>query len=211
MKKLLFAKSVLALICIMWILMIIISFTGCYSATKATKQATKAMNVYPAKVLPIFRGQYPCVVVGVTNSYDSTAYLSTMDSVIQLTEFYKALMANIEPTYITLYDTIYLKECANYIKEIDRLKKVIIIKDNYNKDLTEKAKNIAPVINKQREQVEDLSMIKEMSIEKDKITKERDEYKAKNDKKAKWIKWFVFIIIGLLIPYILKAIKFLKP
>ena len=50
-----------------------------------------------------------------------------------------------------------------------------------------------------------------MSLEKDAIAKERDEYKAKNEKKGKWIKWFVFIIIGLLIPYILKAIKFFKP
>ena len=184
MKKLLFAKSVLALICIMWILMIIISFTGCYSAKKATKQATKAMNVYPAKVLPIFRGQYPCVDINKADTVivntDTTIWVDCPDTITA-------------SQYFTLHDTILIRANSPQLKTIRvpvtlPVKTVTIVKE-----------------------IEDFSRIKEMSLQVEVVAKERDEYKAKNEKKGKWIKWFVFIIIGLLIPYILKAIKFLKP
>lgn len=199
---------------IFYIGLIIIScllLTSCYTNKKAAEQVNKAIDKKPLVALPIFRGKFPCVVTGVTTTYDSSAYLASVDSVKQLADFYKELMDGIEPTYITKLDTVYLKECANYIKDIDRLKRLLIIQEKFNKELFEKTATTPPVIEKNREQVEDLSQVVEIDLKLTQALKERDELQAKNDRKGKTIKWLIFFVIGLSIPYILKAIKFFKP
>jgi len=184
---------------------------SCYTNKKAAEQVNKAIDKKPLVALPIFRGKFPCVVTGVTTTYDSSAYLASVDSVKQLADFYKALMDGIEPTYITKYDTVYLKECANYIKDIDRLKRLMIIQEKFNKELFEKTVTAPPVIEKKREQVEDSSIVTELDLKLTEALKKVDELRAKNDRKGKTINWLIFFLIGLSIPYILKAIKFFKP
>lgn len=184
--------------------------TSCYTNKKAAEQVNKAIDKKPLIALPILRGKFPCVVTGVTTTYDSSAYLAGVDSLKQLADFYKALMTNIEPTYITLYDTIYLKECANYIKEIERLKKVIIIKDKYNKELFEKSISTPPVIKENREQVEDLSIVIEKDIQLNKAQKKIDKLQESNDR---WKKlFFILLVIATIswIPYVLWIIKKVK-
>jgi len=193
------------------LVLLIATLTGCYTEKEATKQVVKAMDVYPLKMLPLFRGQYPCVTTNVTHTIDSTAYLSSLDSIRLLTDFYNALIDGIEPTVITAHDTIYSKECTNYIKEIARKDKIIALKDKYIADFAKKTKEIAPIVDSKVKEIEDLSTVTEMDLKLTDALNKIDELQNRNDKKGKIIKWLIFFLIGLSIPYILKAIKFFKP
>jgi len=203
MKSQNFVKLMLALTALV---LLIATLTGCYTEKKATKQAVKAINVYPLKMLPIFRGQYPCVTTNVTHTIDSTAYLSSLDSIRLLTDFYNALMEGIEPTVITSYDTIYLKECANYIKEIARKDKIIALKDKYIADFAKKTKEIAPIVDSKVNEIEDLSAITEMDLKLTKALQERDKLQKSNDK---WKKWFFILAATFGIAIFLRIKKIL--
>jgi len=179
MKKLLFAKTVMALICIIWMLTVIISFTGCYTEKKATKQAVKAMNVYPLKVLPIFRGQYPCVDVNKADTVivntDTTIWVDCPDTIPA-------------SQYFTLHDTV--------VKKIQVPGKTIRV------PVTLPVKTVTIV-----KEIEDLSRVTQMSLQLSAAEKERDEWKAKSKNKSSWIRWLALAIVGLLIPHIIRIVK----
>jgi len=88
---------------------------------------------------------------------------------------------------------------------------LLIIQEKFNKELFEKTVTTPPVIEKNREQVEDLSQVVEIDLKLTQALKEKDELQKSNDR---WKKLF-FILLGIAviswIPYILKAIKFFKP
>jgi len=180
MKKLLFAKTVMALICIIWILTIIISFKRCNMKILVTNQAVKAMNVYPLKVLPIFRGQYPCVDVNKADTVivntDTTIWVDCPDTIPA-------------SQYFTLHDTVLIRANSPQLKTIKvpvtlPVKTVTIVKE-----------------------IEDLSRVTQMSLQLSVAEKERDEWKAKSKNKSSWIRWLALAIVGLLIPHIIRAVK----
>lgn len=51
---------------------LLLTLASCYTSQKAIKQANKAIQKHPADVLPLFRANFPCDVVGV----DTTVYMT---------------------------------------------------------------------------------------------------------------------------------------
>jgi len=180
MKSQNFIKLMLALTALV---LLIATLTGCYTEKKATKQAVKAINVYPLKMLPIFRGQYPCVDVNKADTVivntDTTIWVDCPDTIPA-------------SQYFTLHDTI--------VRKVQLPAKTIRV------PVTLPVKTVTIV-----KEIEDLSRIVEKDIQLAELQKKIDELQNKNDKKGKAIKWLIFFLIGLSIPYILKAIKFFKP
>lgn len=152
---------------------LLIIFAGCYSAKKATRQATRAMTVHPAKVLPIFRGKYPCVDTGKADTTivntDTTIWVDCPDT-----------------AYSPLHDTTFIRVPGKTVQLPEKTIRVPV---------TMPVKTVTIV-----KEIEDLSRIAEMDLK----VKELEE---KNDKKATWIKWLVFVVIGLGIPYVIKILK----
>jgi len=165
------------------LVMLIATLTGCYTEKKATKQAVKAINEYPLKMLPIFRGQYPCIDVNKADTVivntDTTIWVDCPDT-IPSTE------------YFTVHDTL--------IKKVQLPAKTIRV------PVTLPVKTVTIV-----KEIEDFSRIVEKDIQLAESQKKIDELQDKNDRKGKTIKWLIFFLIGMSIPYILKAIKFFKP
>ena len=207
MKTLKTGKIFLGLICLIWILIIIISFTGCYTEKKAVKQATKAMTEKPLKILPLFREKFPCIITGIVRITDSTDYKLWKDSIDKVNAFYGDLLDNIEPEII--HDTT-IKECDEYRSNEVRYKAKIEYKDRQLLALNEMIKNSKPIHDTVKINTKDSSEVKEIEIKHSAAIKERDLYHHKSDKRGKINVWLIFLVVGLLTPYVIRAIKFVS-
>lgn len=180
MKSQNFIKLMMALTALVLLISVL---TGCYTEQKATKQAVKAIDNYPLKMLPIFRGKYPCVDLNKADTVivntDTTIWVYCPDTIPA-------------SQYFTLHDTL--------IREVQMPARVIKV------PVTLPIKTITIV-----KEIEDLSRVVEMDIKLTESQNKIDQLQKANGRKATWIKWLIFFFVGLSIPYILKAIKFFKP
>ena len=185
---------------------------SCNSEKKLTAKAETFTTKYPKKALPFFRGKFPCVTNTVITKVDDTAYRASIDSIKAVIEFYKAMLDAVEPTYI--HDTINKAKndavCPDYRSEINRLNKLIRIKDAAFSELLKRVDSVKPVNNNNKSSIEDLSRISEMDIHLQEAIKKADNYAAKNKHRGKVMIWLSILLAALSIPYIIKAIKFFK-
>ncbi len=203
-----FAKLMLGIIILFYLLFCLF---GCKTEQKAMKQLDGIMIKYPVPASQKFRAIYPCIKIGRSFYTDSTAYQSSLDSLAETKRFYGALIESIEPTQY-IHDTITDKLCSEYVKEIERYKKIVNTQTKYIIDLTDDFNNVQPVVVHDSVTVRDTSidMEKQKEIDKlksevDKVNQDRDRLNKKVDSKNKQLKW-LYIILGLIAAYF--GIKF---
>lgn len=182
--------------------------SGCYTQKKAEKAIAKANYKYPVVVAKKTRELYPCTTTKIERTTDSAAYNLWKDSVGKTADFYKALLASIEPEIITVTDTVSdERKIAKLKEDNDKLKGVI-------RQLNYALSNVPPIYIKEKEKVEDSAKIllitsemaeqksrfdKSMSDSSALISKQRlliSELERKNSVK-KW--WIIGLGIGLLL------------
>lgn len=198
-KKIDFMKNITIAFLNLTVFMVL---AGCYTPEKALQQADKAMNKYPDKVLPLFRGQFPCITTAIETKSDSAAFKAWQDSVQQVRSFYEELLSNVVPEVIhdttiavdsDICNDMLVKYRANDKKHIE--KESILAKQVA--DLNNKLKSIPPVNNNTVKTVEDSSKIKLLMIQigdKDYLIRSLQE---KNDAKDKWILWLIIACLLL--------------
>lgn len=177
-------------------------FAGCYTPQKAINQAGKAMAKYPEEILPLFRGQFPCITTSIETKSDSAAFKAWQDSVAQVRSFYEELLSHVVPDTVhdvkTVVDSatcneLLVKYRANDKKHIE--KENLLAKQV--SDLNTKLKSIPPVNNNTTKSVEDSSKIKALMVQakdKDYLIRSLQE---KNDAKSKLILWLVIACLAL--------------
>ena len=187
-------------------------FCGCYTEKKALAQVDKAIIKYPVPSSQKFRMIFPCVKIGRSFYADSTAYKSSLDSLNNSKLFYEALIQSQaeEIEHDTAFDLI----CADYLKEIDRLKKITATQTKYIIDLTDDFNNVQPIVIRQTDTIADMSVIMEKDVELQAAKKETQVAKKETaeveqlcDKLDKKIHrkniqlWILYVIIGLQVLY----------
>ena len=155
MKSQNFVKLMLALTALV---LLIATLTGCVTEKKVIKQGIRSINLYPEKMLSIFRGQYPCVDV---NKAD-TVIVNT-DTIIWI-DCPDTIPAS---QYFTLHDTI--------VRKVQLPAKTIRV------PVTLPVKTVTIV-----KEIEDLSRIVEKDIQLNEKQKKVDGLQKSNDRWKKW-------------------------
>lgn len=153
---------------------------SCNTEKKLTAKAESFTTKFPKKALPFFREKFPCV----ETKSDTTIFLTD-------TTFYVDCPDTSAAQYFTLHDTL-----VTNIYHPGKTMKVPVT-------LPQKVVTVVKTI-------EDLSRIKEIDILLQDEIKKADICEAKNKTKGKVILWLIVFLVGLSVPYILKAIKFFK-
>ena len=154
---------------------------SCNTEKKLTAKAETFTTKYPKKALPFFRDKFPCI----ETKSDTTIF--TSDTTI----------------YIDCPDTI---PAAEYFTFHDTL-----VRNVYHPGKTIKVPVTLPQkIVTIETRVKDSSEVKEVMIYLDDAIKRADNYAAKNNHKGKVIIWLIVFLVGLSVPYIIKAVKFFK-
>ena len=157
---------------------------SCNTEKKLTAKAETFTSKYPKKAHPFFRGKFPCIDTKSDTTIvhtDTTFYVDCPDTVAAA-------------EYFTVHDTVQI-----YGKTIIRDGKTIKVPVT----LPQKVVTVVKTI-------EDLSRIAEMDILLIEARKKADLYAAKNNHKGKVILWLIVFLVGLSVPYIIKAVKFFK-
>ena len=154
---------------------------SCNTEKKLTAKAETFTTKFPKKALPYFRGKFPCI----ETKSDTTIFTSDTTIYVDCPDTIPAA------EYFTLHDTLVrnVYHPGKTIKVPVTLPQKIVTYTKY---------------------IEDVSKITQQQIEIQDLMRERESYKAKNNHKGKVIIWLIVAIAGLLVPYIIKAIKFFK-
>lgn len=200
-------------VCIILIIAAIIAtyMPSCTTAKNAPTKAGKLMDKYPEKVLPVFRGKFPCTTTGVTTTFDSTAYKNYLEELQSIDQFYKDLLDNIEPEFI--HDTARLTDSArcNELKDAYRrneakwIEKVKVLYSRISV-LTDAVDKIPAVEKLQQKSVEDSSKLREAAIRESRLTSELAKEKKRADKAEKRTgevietrNWLWLVVFGLIV------------
>ena len=157
---------------------------GCYSQFKATKQVSKALANYPQIVAKIALDSFPCDVIRIDT------LVSVKDSIVEcipienFTTMVDTLPTTLPPTLspkINKYGRVNVK--TFYItRTVESTAKLVIIKASLDS-----SNNI----------------ICELQKSNDELSK-----KIANKNKAIW--WFIALVVGLLLPYVIHIFKILN-
>lgn len=193
---------------------IITALSSCYTADKATQQASKAIDKYPKNVLPLFRGKFPCITTAVTTTIDSTDLVKFKDSVNALHEFYNELLDNVIPETIEKHDTIQdLSFCNAIMRRYERnegkYKEREATYINQVKDLKERINKTPPIREKVVEKIRDSAKFALLHIQ----IKDKDflinSLAEKNESKRQWIMWLLIALLGSIVGNVLQFKKIL--
>ena len=153
---------------------------GCYSQYKATKQVGKALASYPQIVARIALDSFPCNVIRIDT------IITVKDSIVEC-----------EPSQIYTINGTNL----SHIDTIFATKKVKLpIKTTYITRIVESTAKLT-IINAQLDSVN--NVIRELQKSNDELSK-----KIANKNKAIW--WFIALVVGLLLPYVIHIFKLLN-
>ena len=157
---------------------------SCNTEKKLTAKAETFTTKFPKKALPYFRDKFPCI----ETSADTTIFTTDTTIYVDCPDTVKAA------EYFTIHDTVKI-----YGKTIIRDGKTIKVPVTLPQKIVTVTKT-----------VEDSSKVKELIYHLQDVVKEREKYKDKNNHKGRVIIWLIVAVAGLLVPYIIKAIKFFK-
>ena len=157
---------------------------SCNTEKRLTDKAETFTTKYPKKALPFFRGKFPCIETSADTTIftsDTTIYVDCPDTIAAA-------------EYFTIHDTVTI-----HGKTIIRDGKTIKVPVT----LPQKIVRI-------EKRVKDSSEVKEVMVYLDEAIKRADKYAAKNNHKGKVIIWLVVFLVGLLTPYVIRAVKFFR-
>ena len=154
---------------------------SCNTEKKLTAKAEKFVDKHPKKALPFFRDKFPCI----ETKSDTTIFTSDTTIYVDCPDTIPAA------EYFTLHDTL--------VRNVYHTGKTIRVPVTLPQRIVTVTKTI-----------EDLSRIAEKDIELNKEKKRADLLAAKNNHKGKVIIWLVVFLVGLSVPYIIKAVKFFR-
>jgi hypothetical protein len=175
--------------------------SSCRSEKYLMKQVDKSFAFHPNPTIRKLRAFAPCVTSASSIKIDSSAYISSLDSLIQSKAFYEALIRGIESMP---HDTAEDIKCPTLLAELAAAKKEIDYQEQYIINLTDDFNHIKPIIINRTDTVEDLSKViekdNELTDAKTELTtskKETTEVKADRDKlkdgRNSWRKWFLIL------------------
>jgi len=193
-------------------IILLISLNACYTPGKAIGQAEKAMNKYPEKVLPVFRGKFPCITTSTKTTVDSSDYKAWKAHTDSIIEFYKTLLDNVEPEII--HDTVPVPDStkcnevlSQYRASDKKHKERESLLQSTIKDLQQKLASIPPVKESTVNNIKDDSEVKECELKADRYKQMAEKSDRENEKKATLIKWILILLAGSIVGNILQFKK----
>jgi len=181
---------------------LILCFASCTVQKQAAKHTYKALGKDTTTVLSIVDKLFPNVP-GEIKHGDSTNYLKWKNAFDSL--------LNIEPPLPPEPDTVKLKadaiKCPDQNKQYEYYKAQFEAVNGRLKSLRDSLKTMKPITD--TIPVPDSRRERILQGEKDAVIKERDQWKAKAEKRGSWNWWLIVICLVLLIGNILQA-KFKK-
>jgi hypothetical protein len=160
---------------------------SCYTPNKATKQATKAIDKFPANVLPIFRGKFPCITLDVDtvyNWYDTTIFVDCSGIILPYTK-----------------DSLSWNKKNDTIKQISIVKKIISLPQITITKIIEDSSKIKEI----KLELERTQFMEKICNEN--LLDYQDKVKLLEGRLQKRKVWILWLIIALLSSVIINLIQ----